>query len=358
MRKLICLLILMMMAVGIASAETVHLKSGKKIKGEIIEETNDYIRIDFCGVPLTYYFNEIEYVQSDIQPRQNLKSSDTEVIYPDAETPILQKNFLWKVRLDTNTVYILGSIHLAKKDLYPLDKTIEEAFNTSDILVLEVNIDETNTLASLMGLAQAGMYPSGETLEKHLSIETFKLAKKKLEDIGIDINQMSMYKPWFLAMNLMMLELQKLGFGPNYGIDNYFLKKVGGNKKILELETVEYQINLFNNLTDKVQDLLLFSTLIDLDIIEKEVNRLVELWKRGDAGNMELILRKGLRKYPEIYPFYEEVLYKRNKDMALKIEKFLETKNNYFIVVGAAHLVGKEGVIQILKEKGYSIQQL
>jgi hypothetical protein len=170
---------------------------------------------------------------------------------------------------------------------------------------------------------------------------------------------MIMYKPWFLAINLVMLELVKLGFDPNYGVDKHFIDKAKGVKEILELESVEFQIDLFDGFNDRQQELFLMSALLDLDLIREEMDNMISIWERGDAKGMEEMLRKGLREHPEILPIYNKIFYERNKKMALKIEGFLDDgAENYFVIVGSGHLVGKEGIIQLLKDKGYFLEQL
>jgi len=267
-------------------------------------------------------------------------------------------NFLWKVKGNNNTVYILGSLHLAKPEFYPLDEKIENAFESSDALVVEVDIGKQDPYLLQQKFFEKGMYYGSDTIADHLSKETFELAKKKLASLGMDISYMIMYKPWFLAINLVTLELIKLGFDPNYGIDKYFMDKARGNKDILELETVDFQIGLFDGFNDSQQELLLFSTLLDIDIIEQEMEKMISFWQSGDAEGLEKILRRGLDEHPQILPIYEKLFYERNKSMTKKIETFLADGRDYFVVVGAGHLVGKEGIIELLKEKGYSVNQL
>lgn len=267
------------------------------------------------------------------------------------------KSFLWKVQYATNTAYLLGSIHVAKNDLYPLDEKIEKAFDGSNILAVEADINRTDLLQQL-SLMGKGLYPPDETSENHLSSGTFELIKQILADFGMDINLMKNCKPWFLAIQLENIVLLRLGFDPMAGIDMHFLQKAEGAKKVVELESVEYQIDLFDSLTDKEQEALLLSTLADVKVIEQEINRIVEMWKMGDAQGLESILQKGLSAHPDTLSLYNKVLFERNKNMADKIEGFLKNENTYFVVVGAAHLVGEKGIVQILKERGYSCEQL
>jgi uncharacterized protein len=268
------------------------------------------------------------------------------------------KSFLWSVRSGRSTVYLLGSIHVAKQDLYPLRKVIEEAFDRSDTLVVEVDTTRLDP-AKLQALyLQYGAYTGGDTLDGKLSKETYALAETKLKKLGIGIQQFGKIKPWLLASILEVSELRRLGFDQRYGIDQYFLDRAEGKKRVLAFETFEYQINLFNSLSDRYQELFLLYTLSDLNLLAAEVDNLMTAWSHGDAGTVQAIVSENLTEHPELLPIYQKLIYERNKKMFSKIEQFLKTGNNYFVVVGAGHLVGKGGIIDLLRKKGYPVEQL
>lgn len=268
-----------------------------------------------------------------------------------------QKSFLWRVQLKTNTVYVLGSIHFLKKEVYPLNQKIENAFDQSDFLAVEANVNDI-TKIDIQKLVDSALYLDLETLEKHVSTETYELIKKESGRLGLPLEMINRQKPWFLALVLESLELLKLGFDPNYGIDKYFLSKAEGKKKILELESLDYQISLLSNLSDKDQELFLLYTLRDLNILEQELGRLMQAWISGDTKSMESILTRGISEDKGLSSIFEKLIYERNKRMVSKIEDFLRTKDIYFVIVGAGHLVGDRGIIEILKGKGYIVEQL
>jgi len=159
-------------------------------------------------------------------------------------------------------------------------------------------------------------------------------------------------------MTLVALESLKLGFDPNYGIDKYFLSKAEGKKKILELESLDYQIDLLSHFSDKEQELFLIYTLKDLNIMEQELDKLTQAWTTGDTKGMESILTRSVSEDKRLSPIFEKLIYERNRKMVSKIEDLLRTKETYFVIVGAGHLVGNRGIIEILKGKGYFVEQL
>jgi uncharacterized protein YbaP (TraB family) len=267
-----------------------------------------------------------------------------------------KKNFLWKVQSKANTVYVLGSIHYLKKEVYPLDEKIEKAFDQSDILVVEANISDIKKV-DVQKLIASVFYPENETLEKNVSAETYELVKKELAGLGLRPEVINKQRPWFLALTLVSIEILKLGFDPNYGIDKYFLSKATG-KKIFELESFDYQIDLFSNLSDKDQELFLLYMLKDINVLKQELDRLIQTWTSGDTKGVESIVTRSLAEDRRLSSIYEKLIYERNRNMASKIEDYLKTKETYFVIVGAGHLVGNQGIIELLKEKGFLVEQL
>jgi len=268
-----------------------------------------------------------------------------------------QKSFLWKVQSKTNTVYVLGSIHYLKKEIYPLDEKIEKAFDESEILVVEADVANIGK-EDMQKLLENAFYTENDTLQKHLSPESYGLVKKKLEELGASLEVANKYKPWFLGLNLVSLEALKLGCDPNYGIDRYFLEKAAERKKILELESLEYQFKLFSGLSEKDQQSFLLYILKDIKVLEQELDKLVKAWNAGDEKGIELIMTKSIKEDKRLVPIYEKLVVERNRKMVSKIAEYLKEKETFFVIVGAGHLVGNQGIIKLLKGKGFFIEQL
>ena len=134
------------------------------------------------------------------------------------------KNTLWRVSSGGNSIYLLGSLHLLKRENYPLNETIEKAFNDSQTLVLEVDMKSMTDPTTQQMMLSRGMLPQGDSIDKRVSKETYELAKKKTQELGLDISAFKQFKPWFFAMTLTVIKLQSLGFNPqdiNGFIDNH-----------------------------------------------------------------------------------------------------------------------------------------
>ena len=268
-----------------------------------------------------------------------------------------QKNFLWKAQSGTNTVYLLGSVHFMKKDVYPLSKRIEESFDLSDTVVVEADINDSGQI-DVMKLAGAALYPGNDTLENHVSKDTFELVQKEFGDAGVPLLIINKQKPWFLALTITSLKLMQMGFDPSYGIDAYFLRKASGKKSVHELEGVDFQMKLLSGFSDKEQEAFLVYTLRDLKLLDKELDKLIRAWENGDTSTMESIAMKSISNDKDMHSIYEKLIFDRNRNMVLKIEDFLKTKKTYFVIVGAGHLIGNQGIITLLRQKGYLVEQL
>jgi uncharacterized protein YbaP (TraB family) len=268
-----------------------------------------------------------------------------------------QKNFLWRVQSKKSTVYILGSIHMLKQEIYPLSGTIENAFDASDVLAVEADINDISRL-DVQSFMESAFYSGDDTLDKHVSSSTLETIKEQTDRVGLPFEVVMKQKPWFLGLMLESLELMKSGYNPDYGIDKYFLSKAGNKKKVVELESLEYQMDLLCGLNDNEQELFLLYTIKDLKILAQEVDSMVEAWKSGAADSIESTVTKSFTDDRRFLSLYDKLVYKRNRNMTIKIEGFLKTQRTYFVVVGAAHLLGDKGIIQLLQRKGYSVEQL
>ncbi len=267
-----------------------------------------------------------------------------------------RKHPLWKISSETNTVYLLGSVHLLKQDAYPLDKSIEKAYEDSPRLFFEINLDKVDAQKLQQIIVAKGSYHEGRTLKDDLSKQTYELTKKRLADKGLDLEQFERLKPWLLAMTVEVSELQRLGFDQSQGVDKYFYEKTKKDKKNIDgFETAEYQLNLLSDMPAGMQEAMLLQTMKDIDDIQKEFNVIIEAWKSGNAEALDTVLLKSFQAFPDVY---QRLITDRNKNWIPKIESLIGQKENAMIILGAAHLVGKGGILAALKHKGYHVEQL
>jgi uncharacterized protein YbaP (TraB family) len=200
-----------------------------------------------------------------------------------------------------------------------------------------------------------GRLDPGTTLEGIVSPKTYGLLRERVKQVGIPVQALDPFKPWVAALMLTTLKLKKLGYDPQYGVDHYFTRKAKQEgKEISGLETFEFQIDLFDRLSLPEQESLLLQTISELDVMEREFNDLVRAWVQGDTAALEKILLASFREFPEIY---RRMVVDRNRAWAGEVEKMLAGNEKTIVVVGAGHLVGKEGLAELLRAKGYAVEQ-
>jgi uncharacterized protein YbaP (TraB family) len=266
------------------------------------------------------------------------------------------KTFAWKATGKGGTIYLVGSIHVMSESFYPLNPALDAAFKDSDLLVEEVDLAEMLDPMAQMNILTRGMLPSTQSLDKLLSAPTLALVQKVTGDLGADGAPLMRFKPWMLAIALQGMELMKAGFDPALGLDQHFYeqaKSVG--KPVQGLETVEFQISRFDTMTMEQQDRMLAQTLKELATETATVGKLGDAWKAGDVPAIERIALADLKSDPLMY---QRLLVERNKNWMPKIEALFARKGRAIVIVGAAHLVGPDGLLAMLKAKGYTVEQL
>src|SRR5580765_3085391 len=273
--------------------------------------------------------------------------------------PLAASSFLWKATKGQGVVYLVGSVHMLTADFYPLAPALETAFKNSDLLVEEADLTELLAPTTQFSLLSRGMLPAGQTLDKVVSPATLALVKSHssaLGPLGNAIEAVKQFKPWFLAMTLEALEWQKAGFDPSLGLDKHFYDRAQvEGKPVQGLETTEFQISLFDSMTPEQQERFLADTLKDLDKETASVGKLASAWKAGDVAGVERFVLQDMQSDPAVY---QRLLVGRNRAWLPKIEALFSRPGHAFVVVGAAHLVGPDGLVAMLKAKGYQLVQL
>lgn len=268
------------------------------------------------------------------------------------------KSFLWKIKTHNSTMYLLGSIHVAKRNIFPLPRIITRSFNECDNIVLEIDLNKVDQIKMMQFMVKHGYYKSNDTIKNHISRKTFIKLKKRLKSFGLNVNAFIKYKPWLLSMTILMLSLRKINYKAENGIDYYFFNKAKGKKTIHQLETAIDQLKIFTNFSSKLSEQFLLSSLAEDRTNKKIMEYLVKAWKTGDVNLMEKFILQTYNTNPIFKPLFDRLIKQRNINMTNKILKFLKTGKKYFVVVGAAHLVGDFGIIKLLEKKGYKAVQL
>lgn len=266
------------------------------------------------------------------------------------------KGMIWEVKSGRGTTYLLGSIHVFRQDLYPLQDAIEQAFQQSKVLIVEADIRGLDGKKALEVMQARGTFQDGRSLEETVSKKTYALVRKNKGLLGNDLATINRAKPWYASTLVATLELSRAGFDVVNGVDSYFMNRAGeGKKKVVALETVDEQFRLFDQLSDESQDEMLFETLRELKGVSKDMNQMLERWSSGDGAHLEKLVKKEFLKNAEAY---RVLLTERNQRWLPRIQACITQGESCMVVVGAAHLLGADGLIEQLRKQGYDVRQL
>ena len=269
--------------------------------------------------------------------------------------PAAAKSFLWRVQSATGStpVYLAGSIHMLSADVYPLNPAFERAFEGAGTLVEEIDLGQA--LTSVPAVLQKGLFSDGRTLDRVVSKSTFDLLSARLKESGLPAEMVGQMKPWMVAMLLMTTATQNAGLNPALGLDQHFFERAtSAGKPVKGLESLESQVDRLDGLSPAVQEQMLRSTLTDLERERENLKQLIDAWRRGDAPSLERILLADFKDYPAAY---QSLIVERNRDWVGQIDACLMQRAPCFVVVGAAHLVGPDGLVALLQRKGYRVEQ-
>lgn len=252
---------------------------------------------------------------------------------------------LWVVKDKDTTIYLFGTIHVLKPGLSWFDDGVKKAFDSSDELVLEMVQPDAATMQSIV-LSKAYSL-TGPTLTERLPEADRPAYLNAMTSLGIPPAAFDRAQPWFVATNLSLLPLMKLGYDPKSGPETVLTAAATSEKKtIAGLETPEQQIGYLAGLPEPVQIKFLESTLKDLPKTAETMDGMVAAWAKGDPAKLADYMNDGLDDSPELA---KTLLFDRNARWAQWIKARLAKPGTVFVAVGAGHLAGKQSVIDQLK---------
>lgn len=262
---------------------------------------------------------------------------------------------LWEIESGGNRLLILGSVHFLRADDYPLPAEIEKAYEESDRLVMEIDMDDLDPLQAQSVMTSMGVSTTG-TLSQAIGAESYAEATKLAAPIGIPLNMFDSFEPWFAALSISQVRMIQLGFDPGWGVEAQLTRRAQRDaKKITGLETLEDQLGFMDKLDIDTQRQFLLESLREANEVDQEINALVQAWKSGDTDMLETMLLDGLTKAPKLY---DALLVQRNRNWVAQIEELTRSSDDILIIVGAMHLVGDYSVLAMLEERGIGSQQL
>ena len=263
---------------------------------------------------------------------------------------------VWAIHGDHNTVYLAGSVHLLKASDSALPTAFERAYTGSHTLIMEIDLGKVDPMAAANWMAEHGMLPAGTDLKTALGAARYQRVSTEATRLGMPMEMVGQFAPWVLGLQLMDMQYAKDGFDSESGVEQQLEHRAQTDgKATVGLETLEEQLGFFEALTPDQQAKFLDLVLNDLHTVDTDTQEVVAAWRAGDAAKLAALLSDEYKQFPALY---RSLVTDRNKRWEPQLEKLLHDKDNYFVVVGALHLVGDGGLLELLKKDGFKVEQL
>lgn len=263
---------------------------------------------------------------------------------------------LWRAQGQSNSIYLLGSIHLLRAEDHPLPSVIDSAYEDAEVLIMELDMDDLDPVATQQLFNQNGVLRDGRTLRDLMGEELYARAATAAEVIDIPIDMLAKSEPWLAAITVEMMMLYRIGFNPVLGVEMHMTSRAAADGKPIQgLEAIEEQLAFLDGLSLDAQREMLVQTLEDGANMSELIEEMITAWRRGDVDTLEAGLLESIAGHEELN---DALVTSRNLRWVSQIGELLDDTDDYLIIVGALHLVGKQGVPNLLAEQGVDIRQL
>lgn len=263
---------------------------------------------------------------------------------------------VWAIRGDHNTVYLAGSVHLLKATDSTLPSGFERAYSGSRTLVMELDLSKVDTTEAAGWMMEHGTLPEGTNLRKTIGDDRYRRVSTEATRLGLPMELADQYAPWVLGLQLMELQYAKLGFDSQSGVEEQLQHRAQSDgKPTTGLETLSEQLGLFETLSAEQQAKFLDLIVTEMHDVGSDTQAVITAWRAGDAAKLAALLGDEYKTFPLLY---RALVSDRNKRWVPQIERLLKEKDNYFVVVGALHLVGDGGLLELMRRDGFKAEQL
>ena len=263
---------------------------------------------------------------------------------------------VWVVSSSKANVYLAASFHMLRASDYPLPAEFFTAYQDSRKIIFEVAPGEMESPEYMGMFLSAAIYNDGTTLKEHITSAAYAKAESFCKGRNYPLAQYQLFKPTFFVMTLTVLEMNKIGADPKKGIDYFFQDKARQDEKAIgSLETVDQQISILTSVDASMGSDQVLEAIDELGQNEVVLGEYLAAWRKGDEAKMEELYIKGLKLYPKLY---RTLIVDRNNKWVKDIEGYLNGSVNTMVVVGAAHLVGDNGLVNLLRNRGYKVVKL
>lgn len=304
----------------------------------------------------TFLFVNKGITQEEATPQETEATQEVQITLPDSAVSI--KSLLWEISgkdLEKSS-YLYGTIHLIDKKDYFLTDATKYAFDQSERVTFEINMKDMTNLGAQFSMMMKAFMKNGTTLRDLLNEEDYQLVKTHFDDMGLPLAFLERIKPMFLsALAAGDISPDAMGSGEVVSYEMEFMEMADDSKKEMGgLETAEYQMSMFDSIPYDAQAKMLVESIKAEDSGSGELEKMIELYKTQDIEGMQTMMgedEEGIAKYEEL------LLINRNKNWIPIMEEMMKDKVTFF-AVGAGHLGGKKGVIELLRTEGYVLKPL
>jgi uncharacterized protein YbaP (TraB family) len=263
---------------------------------------------------------------------------------------------LWQVDGLRNTVFLLGSVHVLREQDHPLPSRIVEAYAGSDVVYMEIDMDDVDPIGTQALINDLGVLKGETTLSDLLGPDAAARAVEDAVELGIPFDLLQKSEPWLAAMTVEQLLLLRQGFKAEFGVEMTVAALASRDAKPVEgFETIEQQIGFLDGLSLSSQRDMLLQVLATNIEDRSLIDRMIDAWRDGDTAFFETLLDSEKEAAPELYAI---VVADRNARWAEAIGDMLDDERNYLVVVGAMHMIGRDGVPALLRDRGFPVNQL
>ncbi|KAA0894195.1 TraB/GumN family protein [Oryzomonas rubra] len=263
---------------------------------------------------------------------------------------------VWKARKGGSVLYLGGTCHVLREKDFPLPAEFDRAYRAAQVVVFETDLGKLQAPATQQRFLAKALYSDGSTVDKHLSPKAYAALSAFSEANGLPLSTFGQFKPSMIVTTLTLMELLKMGV-TQQGVDNvYYARAIADKKAVDGLETADQQIDYVVSMADGNEDEFVDYSIEDMKNMREQFGLLVGAWRTGDAGKLdELMSGEFKARQPQLY---KRLIVERNKNWLPVIEGYQKLRQTRFVLVGVAHLVGPDGIIEALRQKGYTVEKL
>lgn len=290
----------------------------------------------------------------------SLACASVESAAPSAAAP--SRPLLWSAAAPApgeGSLYLLGSLHMGTSDIADLGPAVASAWEDASELVVEVDLSRLDPVETALIVHEYGVLPAGRTLRDVLTPETYARLEAFMAERAIPRSSYQHLKPWLASTLVTISQLEEAGLEADYGVDQQLIDRASDtDKPIVELESFQSQMTMFDELDLEVQELMLEEALLKVGELGNDTLDMVASWKRGDEEELIEVFFATLEENPHFAPLYEKVFYERNETMSDRLEVLARDGKTRLVVIGAGHMVGPRGIPALLASRGFRVDRV